>query len=94
MTREEAIRISDSKWWEQNCVNPHMIVGFQLFEERLCMPFNVFHEAMEKVFMQSIFTHQFANQDFLNNLKTEFEKNYSSTALTKSVMMLVNSINN
>jgi len=33
---------------------------FQLFEDRLCMPFAVFHEAMEKALERPVFTHEFA----------------------------------
>jgi hypothetical protein len=33
---------------------------FQLYEELLCMPFDVFHEAIEKALGRPVFTHEFA----------------------------------
>lgn len=32
---------------------------FQLFEPLLCMPFDIFHEAVEKTLNRSVFTHEF-----------------------------------
>ena len=34
------------------------IATFQLHEERLCMPFDVFHEALEKAIGRPVFTHE------------------------------------
>lgn len=66
MTKEQAIQLADSKWWEG--VSDHDIVMFQLFEEKLCMPFGRFHEAVEKALGRSVWTHEFA----FDGLKQEF----------------------
>ena len=45
MTEAEAITLADSKFWETMTMRERAV--FQMFESRLCMPFSVFHEAME-----------------------------------------------
>ena len=61
MTREEAIILAKSAWWKTKTASE--IVGFQLFEERLCCPFSEFHKAMEEVFGRPIFTHEFVDME-------------------------------
>ena len=39
------------------------IAEFQMEQDRLCMPFNVFHEAIEKVLGRPVFIHEFAFRD-------------------------------
>ena len=60
MTRNAAIALAHSNWWDQ--ATDEQIVRFQLFEDRLCMPFPRFHEAVEKVLKRSVWTHEFADQ--------------------------------
>lgn len=57
MTREQAIALSESKFWEG--MSHREIAEFQIMEERLCMPFSVFHEAVEKTLGRPVFTHEF-----------------------------------
>lgn len=43
MTKEEAIRFTESKWYEGRSAEE--IAALQLYEERLCVPeFSIFHE--------------------------------------------------
>lgn len=56
MTKEEAIAKFDSKFWEPMTYLER--AKFQLFESRLCMPFDVFHEAIEKAIGRPVFTHE------------------------------------
>lgn len=67
LTEKEAIEIYKSKVWEK--WSNDEIVKFQLFQRRLCLPFDRFHEAMEKVFDRPIWTHEFA---FVNELIAEY----------------------
>ena len=55
--KEAAIALFDSAWWKDKTYQE--IVEFQLFTAELCCPFEVFHEAMEKVLNRSIWTHEF-----------------------------------
>jgi len=56
MTKEEAITLGETKFWEK--MTPREIAMFQLFEPLLCMPFEVFHEALEKTLGRPVFTHE------------------------------------
>lgn len=68
MTREDAVKMAESKWYEKK--RAEEIVAFQLYEERLCMPFPLFHKAVEEALGRPVFTHEFA---YAENLKKEFE---------------------
>lgn len=57
MEKEQAIKLYESKFWEKMSYRDR--ATFQLFEEKLCMPFDVFHEAMEKTLNRPIWTHEF-----------------------------------
>lgn len=64
MTKEEATALYESKFWETMSLRDRAL--FQLFEDRLCMPFHVFHDAVEHVLGRPVFTHEFArNRDGL-----------------------------
>lgn len=58
MTREEALALIDTKWWESR--NSREIALFQFNEPRLCMPFALFHAAVEKTLGRPVWTHEFA----------------------------------
>lgn len=58
LKKDEAIRLSELKWWEER--TPQEIVDFQLYEDRLCMPFHEFHGAVEAVLGRPVWTHEFA----------------------------------
>ncbi len=63
MTEQQAIALADTEFWKDLSLRERAI--FQLYEERLCMPFAVFHEAMEKTLGRPIFSHEFAYTDEL-----------------------------
>lgn len=58
MTKEQAIKLAESRFWES--LTYRQRAEFQLSEPLLCMPFAVFHEAVEKTLGRSVFTHEFA----------------------------------
>jgi hypothetical protein len=49
--------LSKTKFWEK--MTKKQIAMFQLFEPKLCMPFDIFHEAIESVLGRPVFTHEF-----------------------------------
>ena len=57
MTKDEAIALSKTNFWEN--LTFEEIAKFQLAEKKLCMPFSVFHEAIEKTLGRPVFTHEF-----------------------------------
>lgn len=64
MTKDEAIALADSKFWEAMSYRDRAV--FQMNAELLCMPFGVFHEAMEKTLGRPVWTHEFGfNKDGL-----------------------------
>lgn len=63
LTKEEALRLAESNFWEN--MTPEEITEFQLFQNLLCMPFGVFHEAIEKTLKRPVFTHEFAHANLL-----------------------------
>lgn len=67
MTRENALKLAGTKFWEK--LSDYKIVKFQLFTEKLCMPFDIFHKALEKVLKRPVYTHEFAYAD---SLRAEF----------------------
>ncbi len=57
LTTKQAIEFAKSKVCE-NWTN-EQIVRFQLFQEKLCMDFSRFYEAVENVLERPVFTHEF-----------------------------------
>ena len=57
MTKEEAGQLYKSKFWEDMIYEEQ--AKFQMFEPLLCMPFDVFHEAVEKTLKRPVYTHEF-----------------------------------
>ena len=67
LSKEEAIKFAKSEVWKT--WTPEQIVALQLFQERLCLSFDVFHKAIEKVLGRPIWTHEFA---FVEKLRLEY----------------------
>ena len=66
--RREAHAIAiEGKWktWDDDT-----IVRFQLYQDRLCMDFSRFHEAVEKVLGRPVWTHEFGQPELL---RAEYE---------------------
>lgn len=63
MTENQAVALGNSGWWKDK--TPRQIAMFQLFEDRLCMPFSDYHGAMEKALGRPVFTHEFASPERL-----------------------------
>lgn len=64
LTKEQAIEFHENKKWEQMTETERAL--FQLNQEKLCMPFDVFHKAVESTLKRPVFTHEFGvNMDGL-----------------------------
>jgi hypothetical protein len=57
LTKEEAIEFHDSGKWKDMSFKQKATL--QISQEKLCMPFDVFHEAVEKTIGRPVFTHEF-----------------------------------
>ena len=62
-TREQAVALFEAKIWKE--WSDKEIVDFQLYQDRLCMPFDRFHQAMESVFARTVWTHEFVERGAL-----------------------------
>jgi len=67
LTENEAIAVSESGIWKE--WTNEQIVRLQLFQRKLCMPFDRFHEAIEDVLGRPVYTHEFA---FGGNIEAEY----------------------
>ena len=67
MNKEEAIALHNSGFWKHLSFRER--AEFQLFEDKLCMPFDIFHEAVEKALERPVYTHEFGLN--LDGLKME-----------------------
>lgn len=66
LTKEQALAFAENKLYEY--LTKRQIAEFQLEQDRLCMPFDVFHEAIEKTLNRPVFTHEFGlSRDRLYN---------------------------
>lgn len=62
-TKREATAMYKSEWWENKTAKE--IVDFQLYEDRLCMPFDEFHKAITQALGRPVWTHEFADHEGL-----------------------------
>lgn len=58
LTKEQAISFYENKLYEN--MSYRQIAEFQIEQDRLCMPFDIFHEAIQKTLGRPVFTHEFA----------------------------------
>jgi hypothetical protein len=63
LTKEQAIAFGENKCYEN--MTYRQIAEFQMEQDRLCMPFGVFHKAIEKTIGRPVFTHEFAFREEL-----------------------------
>jgi hypothetical protein len=93
LTKEQAIELADSRFWIDMSYRDKAM--FQMFEPLLCMPFNIFHEAVEKTLGRPVFTHEFGlnyeglQQELLGNVPApSFEEVLALIPADKRVIVL------
>ena len=57
LTKKQAVSLYESGEWKD--WSDGEIVKVQLFQDFLCVPFDRFHEAIEKVLNRPVYTHEF-----------------------------------
>lgn len=72
LTQERALEIAHSNWWVD--LPATEVALAQLRQERLCMPFDVFQEAVEKAVGYGVFTHEFGSRERMASLAEEIEQ--------------------
>lgn len=68
LTKKQAIAFAENKCYEG--MTSRQIAEFQLNQDRMCMPFDIFHEALEKELGRPVYTHEIALN--YNGLVKEF----------------------
>lgn len=68
LTEAEALEFAESGKWLEMTLRERGV--FQLYQNRLCMPAEVMHEAIEAALGRGIWTHEFCDQ---KALQREFE---------------------
>jgi hypothetical protein len=57
MTKDQVVALAGSNWWIGRPARD--LAMFQLHEPLLCMPFGVFHKAVEEALKRPVFIHEF-----------------------------------
>jgi hypothetical protein len=68
-TPEEAIAFGNARAWEAMSFVER--ARFQMYQELLCMPFDVFHEAISKALCRDVWIHEFMCDASWQRLKDE-----------------------
>jgi len=63
LTEAQAIEFAESEAWRE--WTPEQRGAFQLFQELMCLPWEVFHEGIEAALGRPVWTHEFARADDL-----------------------------
>ena len=84
LTQEQAIELFDSGFWET--MTHEERARFQLYETRLCMPFDIFHEAIEKTLGRPVWTHEFA---YVDSLRKEMEEGGKPAPSMQEIIELI-----
>lgn len=84
MTTEQAIAFGESGQWKT--MSHEQRAALQLHQDKLCMPFSVFHESIEKALGRPVWTHEFGlNRD---GLIAELEGRIGAPTMTEIMRML------
>jgi hypothetical protein len=83
LTRDEAIELAESHFWEDIPIRD--AARLQLYQDKLCMPFDVFHEGTEKLLGRPVWSHEFAFPDLL---RAEMEGKQAAPTLDEIINLI------
>lgn len=63
LTKEQAIALYQGDEWRD--WTDEEVVKVQLYQEKVCLPFGRFHEAIEHILGRGVYTHEFMDADAL-----------------------------
>lgn len=84
ITEQQAIALAELKFWEPMSLRER--ATFQLFEPLLCMPFGVFHEAVERTLGRDVSVLEFGLN--LEGLKAELIGEKPAPTLDEIINMI------
>ena len=73
LTKEQAIAFCENRLYDG--MTARQIAEFQMEQDRLCMPFDVFHKAITEALGRPVYTHEFGlnREGLLKELRGEKE---------------------
>lgn len=86
MTREEALSMVETKWWED--VPLKDAARFQLYEDRLVMPFDLFQNGVQELLGRPVWTHEFASTKKPGGLQEELEGKAGKPTMEKIINLI------
>ncbi|MEE9446190.1 MAG: hypothetical protein V3V19_11065 [Cocleimonas sp.] len=84
ISKEQALELFKSEFWKT--LSAKEIAEFQLFTRRLCMPFVVFHKAIEKALDRPVWMHEFGSN--IKGIKKEFLGEIDPPSLQKIIELI------
>lgn len=85
--KEEATKFAESNVWE--IMTADEIVKLQLFQKLCMVPFNLFHESLEKVLGRGVCTYEFADfKSLQNEYLGKIEKPSMDDIMNKAVKLM------
>ena len=84
MTKEQAIAFHESGAWEE--MDALAIARLQITQDLLCVPFEVFHKAIEEALGRPVYTHEFGLN--LDGLKAELFDGAEPPSLVEIIEMI------
>jgi hypothetical protein len=81
---QEAIDFYESGGWKNWDIKD--VALFQLYQPKLCVPFTLYHEAIEALLDRSVYTHELAETEVLI---AEYEGKIDKPTITDIYMKLV-----
>lgn len=85
MTEEQAIEFAESGAWKDMSLRQR--AEFQMLQHLLCMPFDIFHEAVEKTLGRPVYTHEFSSLGH-NGLMAELFEGKEPPAFQEIIEMI------
>ena len=83
LTEKQAIAFYDSEVWKD--WTSRQIAEFQMEQDKLCVPFGVFHKAIEETLGRPVWTHEFI---FRDNLRKELYGEKSAPSLEEIINLI------
>ncbi len=85
LTKDQAMALYESGFWRD--MTPRQIAEFQMSQELLCVPFDVFHKAIEETLGRSVWTHEFGSLGIVG-LRAELFDGKPAPSLTDIINLI------
>lgn len=83
LTKEQAIELAKTEWWKD--VNFASVAAFQVTQNKLCCPIDVYKESLVKTLNREVFTHELSQPE---KLIAEMNKEKKAPSFAEIVAMM------